>query len=106
MGKRIIFTVFNDSSYDQRMIRICGSLAHAGYDVLLLGRKPLHAPPLTYQPFRQKRLRTPFTGGPLLYACFNVQLFFWLLFQRADAVCAIDLDTITPLLLYQPAEKN
>ena len=96
MGKRIIFTVFNDTSYDQRMIRICSSLTKAGYEVLLVGRRPRNAPPLVRQPFLQKRLRTPFTGGPLLYACFNIQLFFWLIFQRADAICAIDLDTILP----------
>lgn len=105
MGKRIIFTVFNDTSYDQRMIRICTSLSNAGYDVLLVGRRPPRAPLSVQQPFRQKRLRTPFTSGPLLYACFNIQLFFWLLFRRADVLCAIDLDTILPVYFVSRLKK-
>ena len=78
------------------MIRICTSLAHAGYEVVLVGRRPAGASPLPAQPFAQKRLATPFTGGFLLYAWFNIRLFFFLLTQKADAICAIDLDTILP----------
>jgi hypothetical protein len=37
--KKLAFTVTNDLNYDQRMQRICGTLANAGYDVLLIGRK-------------------------------------------------------------------
>jgi uncharacterized protein (DUF302 family) len=37
--KKITFTVTNDLTYDQRMQRICASVANAGYDVLLIGRK-------------------------------------------------------------------
>jgi len=96
MGKKIIFTVFNDTNYDQRMIRICSSLAGAGYDVLLVGRKPAGSIPLIPQPFRQKRLRSLFSTGLLQYAFFNTQLLFFLLFQKADIICAIDLDTILP----------
>ncbi|MEO6313737.1 MAG: glycosyltransferase [Chitinophagaceae bacterium] len=105
MGKKIIFTIFNDTSYDQRMIRICNTLAHAGYDVLLVGRRPRNAIPLVQQSFRQKRLRTPFYSGFLLYAVFNIRLFLYLLFQRADAICAIDLDTILPCYLTSVLKK-
>lgn len=97
MGKKIIFSIFNDTNYDQRMIRICTSLTEAGYEVLLLGRRPPNAIALIPQPFRQKRLRTLFTHGWLHYAIFNVQLFVFLLFRRADILCAIDLDTILPV---------
>lgn len=97
MGKKVIFTIFNDTNYDQRMIRICTSLAGAGYDVLLVGRRPVNAIPLIAQPFRQKRLRTFFFSGWMQYALFNIQLFFYLLFSRASAICAIDLDTILPV---------
>ena len=54
--KRIIFTVTNDLTYDQRMHRICHSLAAHGYDVLLVGRKLSKSVPLTQQTFGQKRL--------------------------------------------------
>jgi glycosyltransferase involved in cell wall biosynthesis len=96
MGKKIIFTVFNDTAYDQRMIRICTSLTQAGYEVLLIGRRPPGATTLPTQVFRQKRLSIPFRSGFLLYAGFNIRLFLYLLTQKAAAICAIDLDTILP----------
>ena len=37
MGKRIVFTVTNDLTYDQRMHRICTTLQDAGYQVTLVG---------------------------------------------------------------------
>jgi glycosyltransferase involved in cell wall biosynthesis len=93
--KRIVFTVTNELSYDQRMIRICTTLA-ASYDVLLVGFHRGKEPPLSEQPFRQKRLSLVLQRGPLSYLEMNLRLFFFLLFCRLDAVCAIDLDTILP----------
>lgn len=93
----IIFTVTNDLCFDQRMIRICSSLQEAGYKVTLIGRKKRHSPPLQGQPFRQIRLLALWDGGFLFYLSFNLQLFFRLLFMKADIVCAIDLDTILPV---------
>lgn len=95
--KRIIFTVTNDLNYDQRMQRICSSVAAAGFNVVLLGRQMKESLPLTGQSFSQKRLYCIFQKGPLFYIEFNLRLFFCLLFQKADAICAIDLDTILPV---------
>jgi len=94
--KRIIFTVTNDLTYDQRMQRICSSLAANGYAVTLVGRKLKKSIPLTDQLFQQKRLFCFFTNGFLFYAEYNLRLFFCLLFQQVDIICAIDLDTILP----------
>ncbi|WP_235954226.1 glycosyltransferase family 4 protein [Limnovirga soli] len=94
--KRIIFTVTNDLCYDQRMQRICASLAANGFDVTLAGRKLVQSPHLTPQAYHQKRLFCLFTKGILFYAEYNLRLFFWLLFQPVDIICAIDLDTILP----------
>lgn len=94
--KQFVFTVTNDITYDQRMIRICSSVAHAGYNVTLVGRKLKNSLPLTEQPFRQKRLRCFFNKGKLFYAEYNLRLFFYLLFRKLHLVCAIDLDTILP----------
>lgn len=94
---RIIFTVTNDLNFDQRMIRICTSLAANGYEVMLVGRKMPNSPALAQQPFRQKRLPCFFKAGFAFYAEYNIRLFFWLLLQKADAACAIDLDTILPV---------
>lgn len=94
--KRLTFAVTNDLSYDQRMIRICTSLAGAGYNVTLIGRRWVNTPAPPSQPFRQKQLFCFLKKGKLSYLEYNIRLFLYLLFQRADAVCAIDLDTILP----------
>jgi len=92
----IYFTVTNDLSYDQRMIRICTSLAQAGYQVKLVGRKLKASIPLIEQPFKQKRINCFFNNGKLFYAEYNIRLFFYLLSKKMNCICAIDLDTILP----------
>jgi hypothetical protein len=62
---KIIFTVTNDLNYDQRMQRICGTLADAGYDVLLVGRKLKTSLPLTKKNYRQQLLKCWFNKGKL-----------------------------------------
>lgn len=94
--KRLIFTVTTDLSYDQRMIRICGSLANNGYSVLLVGRRQKKSIELKEQSFQQKRLSCFFEKGKAFYLEYNLRLFFFLLFRKADLICAIDLDTIVP----------
>ena len=94
--KRIIFTVTNDLNYDQRMQRICGTLADAGYEVTLIGRNLNTSLPLSSKNYSQLRLSCWFNKGMLFYSEFNIRLFFFLLFKKADCICAIDLDTILP----------
>ncbi len=94
----ICLTVTNDLTYDQRMIRICSSLAGAGHKVELVGRKLKNSIPVTQHPFHQKRLKCFFEKGKSFYAEYNIRLFFYLLFKKADCLCAIDLDTILPVL--------
>lgn len=94
---RIICTVTNDLNYDQRMIRICSTLADAGYDVKLVGFKRKTSKLLTERPFRQKRIPIIAEEGKIMYAQYWACLFFYLLFSKADVLCAIDLDTIMPV---------
>ena len=96
--KRIYFTVTNDLTYDQRMQRICTSLAENGYAVTLVGRKLPSSPPLAEKKFTQKRIHCWFNKTKWFYAEYNIRLFFFLLFKKMDAICAIDLDTILPCL--------
>lgn len=96
--KHIFFTVTNDLTYDQRMNRICTSLAENGYMVTLVGWKLANSLPLKKEKFQQKRIRCLFKKGKLSYVEYNTRLFFFLLFKKINAVCAIDLDTILPCL--------
>ena len=95
----IYFTVTNDLTYDQRMIRICNSLAQAGYEIFLVGRKRKNSIPLLNMTFKQKRLYCFFEKGKFFYIEYNLRLFFYLMFKKMDGVCAIDLDTILPCYL-------
>lgn len=105
MSTRIHLTVINDLNYDQRMQRICRSLAEAGYEVTLIGRTRKNSKPLKdnsdIQPgiFHQKRLNCFFDKGKLFYLEYNLRLLFFLLFQKTDIICGIDLDTILPTWL-------
>jgi glycosyltransferase involved in cell wall biosynthesis len=94
--KRLIFTVTNDLNFDQRMQRICSTLAGVGYDVTLVGRKLKTSLPLTRENYKKYRLNCLFSKGKAFYAEFNIRLFFFLLFKKTDCICAIDLDTILP----------
>jgi glycosyltransferase involved in cell wall biosynthesis len=95
--QKIVFTVTNNLNYDQRMIRICTSLANAGYAVKLIGIKNTQAKSLTKQPYEQKRIACFFEKGFGFYAEYNIRLFFYLLFCKANIFCCIDLDTMLPI---------
>jgi glycosyltransferase involved in cell wall biosynthesis len=95
----LFFAVTTDLCFDQRMQRICGSLAAAGYRVQLVGWQRPASPPLTPQPYAQHRLRGWFQKGKLFYLEYNIRLFCYLLGQRAAAWCAADLDTALPVWL-------
>ena len=100
MDKRIIFTVTNDLRYDQRMQRICTTLSAAGYQVARVGRHLSSSIPLQHQPYQQILLKyLLFKAGKLFYLEYNLRLLFFLLFQRFDAICSIDLDTSIPGIL-------
>jgi glycosyltransferase involved in cell wall biosynthesis len=103
--KRIVFTVTNDLNYDQRMIRICTSLADAGYDVTIVGTKNKDAAPISEKVYTQKRLPVFIKKGLGFYAECNMRLFIYLLFKKADIICCIDLDTMLPVWLTSKLRK-
>lgn len=96
--KRIYFTVTNDLTYDQRMKRICTSLAENGYQVTLVGFRKRNSQKLNEERYAQKRLPLFFSKGKGFYIEVNLRLFFYLLFRQMNVICAIDLDTILPCL--------
>jgi glycosyltransferase involved in cell wall biosynthesis len=94
-NKKIIFTVTNDLSYDQRMQRICSSMANAGYEVELVGRKLNNSKPLrTDFNFKLTRIICKINKGKFFYMEYNLRLLWYLLKQKTTAICAIDLDTL------------
>ncbi|GAB3204250.1 glycosyltransferase involved in cell wall biosynthesis [Pontibacter aydingkolensis] len=102
--KRLLFAVTTDLNHDQRMQRICGSLAKQGYEVELIGRQKPDSKPLLQQPYTQHRIRCKYNEGKLFYLEYMLRLYFYLGTRRYDALCAIDLDTALPV--YFQAKKK
>lgn len=97
--KHIVSLVTNDLHQDQRMNRICTSLANNGFSVTLVGRKLKTSTNLPPMNFERKRLRCFFNKGFVFYAEYNIRLFFYLLFTSYDIINANDLDTILPAVM-------
>lgn len=94
LKQKIIFTVTNDLVTDQRMMRICQSLSHAGFEVTLVGRIKHNSLPLPALSFEAKRLKCVFNSGPLFYAEYNLKLFAFLLRQKVQIISSVDADTL------------
>ena len=91
--KKIIISVTNDLSTDQRVKKVCGTLNAKNYDILLVGRKRPASLKLN-RPYRTKRMKLIFNKGALFYAEFNIRLFILLVFSKVDIYHANDLDTL------------
>lgn len=96
LKRKIIVSVISDIVTDQRVQKECNTLYNNGYDILLIGRKSKNTFILDELPYQVLRFHNLLTGGPLMYAMFNTQLFFYLLFNKADILWSNDLDTLLP----------
>ncbi len=84
---------------DQRVQKVATTLHQQGYDVKLIGAKRKTSFELPLFGFETKRISLFFQSGFLMYADWNIRLFFYLLFQKADILLANDLDTLLPNFL-------
>jgi glycosyltransferase involved in cell wall biosynthesis len=91
--KKIIVSVSNDLSNDQRIHRVCSSLIKLGYDVTLTGRKQSKSPQIERE-YKTKRFRLLFNKGIFFYLCLNTRLFWYYIFNSFDVLLANDLDTL------------
>jgi glycosyltransferase involved in cell wall biosynthesis len=96
--KRVVVSVSNDLSYDQRVKRSCESLTQLGAKILVIGRLLPNSKP--YHPsYAISRVKLPFIKGAGFYITFQIYLFWKLLFTKTDIYFSNDLDTLLPNFL-------
>ncbi len=103
--KRIIISVTNDLTTDQRVYKVSKTLQELGFNILLIGRKLPTSLPLK-RPYDTYRMRLLFNNGFLFYAEYNLRLFFKLLFTKKDVLLANDLDTLLPNYLISKLQNK
>jgi len=105
-SKKIIVSVTNDIYTDQRVRRVCEFLVEQNYEVTLCGRLLKNSKPLPETSYKTVRFKLPFNKGAKFYAIFNLRLFIYLIFHKADALLSNDLDTLLANSLASKFKSN
>ena len=103
---KAIVSVTNDLFTDNRVNKVCLFLTEQGYDVLLVGRRRKLSKPLESRPYSTKRIKLLIEKGAAFYAFFNLRLFFYLLFKKADLLVSNDLDTLLANYIASRFKRN
>ena len=105
MAQRILISVTSDLSTDQRVNRTATSLKEAGYHVLVIGRTLKTSTEVSPKRYRTLRFKLWAEKGPMFYALYNIRLFWFLLWHRADILVSNDLDTLPANFLAAKLKK-
>jgi len=105
MTNRIIVSVTNDLSTDQRVHKVCTSLQSFGFEVLLVGFLLNDSNKLN-RDYQTYRFSIWFKSGPMFYFEYSIRLFCFLLFNKSDHLLSNDLDTLLPNFLISKIKRN
>ncbi|MFN7012850.1 MAG: glycosyltransferase [Bacteroidia bacterium] len=93
---KVILSVTNDIATDQRVFKVVLTLQKSGFEVLVVGRKLKDSLSTNHLPFKTHRFNLFFNKKAFFYAEYNIRLFLFLLFKKAEVLHANDLDTLLP----------
>jgi glycosyltransferase involved in cell wall biosynthesis len=96
MSPKVIITITNDITHDQRMIKTAHTLISLGYEVEIIGRIRPNSKELVDTKYNTTRLKCVFDSGKLFYIEYNIRLYLYLRKQQFGNIIAVDLDTIIP----------
>ncbi len=94
--RKVILSVTNDLTIDNRLHKVCTTLHNAGFDVLLVGRNRKSSVKLEKRAYRTHRIAMIFDRGKFFYMEYNFKLFWYLLFKKVDILTANDHDVLLP----------
>jgi len=92
--KRVILTVSNDLSTDNRVHKMATTLTNAGFRVIVVGRYIPSSNDLPQECYKTKRFHLLCKKGACFYAELNIRLFLYLITHTFDCATANDLDTL------------
>jgi len=92
---RVVSSIINDISTDQRVMKQAAVLKSLGCNVTVVCRRKADFK-FASDDFSVFRFRFLINKGPLFYLVFNIRLLIFLLFKRYDIYVANDLDTLLP----------
>ena len=104
--KKVIISVTNDLTTDQRVNKVATTLINNGFSVLLVGRSLTQNYEDDHRKYACHRLQLFFNKGFLFYLEFNIRLFFFLLVNSSDILLSNDLDTLLANFIASFLKKN
>jgi len=102
---RILISAVSDLVTDQRVHRTAVTLFDKDHEVIVIGRKKRDSLDIS-RPYKTKRFRLWWEKGALFYASYNLRLFWYLLFTKADVLVSNDLDTLLPNYLISVLKRS